>query len=62
MIPKTVDDCWAICNSEADRYQSMIANATTGIDRVKYTAKRDQSKRIARLIRFGTVDARPGRK
>jgi hypothetical protein len=55
-IPKTVDDCCQIARSEADRYQVMIGEATSGINRVKYTAKRDACLRIARLFRFGSMN------
>ena len=56
MIPKTVNDCWLIAISEAERYRLMVTESTSGVDRIKYSAKRDASARIARLIRFGTTE------
>lgn len=56
MIPKTIDDCWHLATDEAKRYQSMLTESMSGIERIKWTARRDQSARLARLIKFGTTD------
>lgn len=64
MIPHTVTDCWQLAIGEAERYQAMLdarGYLLSGVERIKYTAKRDACYRIARLIRVGTPDARSGK-
>ena len=56
MTPKTEDGCRQIATREAERYQGMFTERKSGIERLKYMAKRDASTRIARLIRLGTCE------
>lgn len=60
MIANTADDCWHIATSEAERYQNMITERMSGIERIKYMARRNASTRIARLIRLGTCECAGG--
>jgi hypothetical protein len=53
MIPKTVEDCWRIAFNEAERYQEMLTERMSGVERIKIEAKRDAASRIARMIKLG---------
>jgi hypothetical protein len=56
VTPKTKDGCRQMGTGEAERYQGMLTERKSGIERLKYMAKRDASTRIARLIRLGTCE------
>jgi excisionase family DNA binding protein len=52
MIPKTVDDCWKIASSEAERCQSMLNETMISVERIREAA------RLARLIRHGPTTSK----